>query len=313
MRAALLSTPHDVLYINSLYSRRFSIEPLVMRRLGMLPPAAVVVAPRGELSVGALGLKSPKKRAFLAAARLMKLYDGVLWQATSTSEVDEIRAHFGAATPVHLAPNLTEAPVVEPSPTRSSQKRPGKLRLAFLSRITPMKNLLGGLELLDGLNGEVSLDVYGPVADVGYWRQCQARARTLSDNVRVAYRGHVPFGAAGGVLVGYDAFFLPTLGENFGHAIFEALMAGCPVLISDRTPWRDLATIGVGWDLPVTDRPAWRGALQACIDMTAEERGRMSAAARAYAVDVASDPSRDATHVELFARAATLANGRSPH
>ena len=38
----------------------------------------------------------------------------------------------------------------------------------------------------------------------------------------------------------YHLFFLPTLGENFGHAIFEALSVGVPVLISDQTPWTDV-------------------------------------------------------------------------
>ena len=53
-------------------------------------------------------------------------------------------------------------------------------------------------------------------------------------------------------VVSSDLLFLPTAGENFGHAIQEALAAGCPVLISDRTRWRDLAPKGVGWDLPLS-------------------------------------------------------------
>ena len=38
-------------------------------------------------------------------------------------------------------------------------------------------------------------------------------------------------------LADYHLFFLPTLGENFGHSIFEALSVGVPVLISDQTLW----------------------------------------------------------------------------
>ena len=35
----------------------------------------------------------------------------------------------------------------------------------------------------------------------------------------------------------HDLFVFPTLGENFGHVIYESLMCGTPVLVSDNTPW----------------------------------------------------------------------------
>lgn len=44
-------------------------------------------------------------------------------------------------------------------------------------------------------------------------------------------------------------FFVPTKGENFGHVFIEALSAGVPILVSDKTPWRDLEAKGVGWDI----------------------------------------------------------------
>jgi glycosyltransferase involved in cell wall biosynthesis len=46
-------------------------------------------------------------------------------------------------------------------------------------------------------------------------------------------------------------FVLPTLGESFGHAIFEALAVGCPVLISNQTPWINLAEQKAGCELPI--------------------------------------------------------------
>ncbi|MBN8497849.1 MAG: hypothetical protein J0M32_13465 [Candidatus Accumulibacter sp.] len=59
------------------------------------------------------------------------------------------------------------------------------------------------------------------------------------------------------VLPGYDRFFLPPFSENFGHAINEALSVGVPVLISDKTPWRNLQEKGMGWDLPLDNRRAF--------------------------------------------------------
>ena len=52
----------------------------------------------------------------------------------------------------------------------------------------------------------------------------------------------------------WDLFLFPTVGENYGHVIQEALSAGCVALISDQTPWQDLEQSGVGAAIPL-DQP----------------------------------------------------------
>jgi glycosyltransferase involved in cell wall biosynthesis len=52
-------------------------------------------------------------------------------------------------------------------------------------------------------------------------------------------------------------FFLPTLGENYGHSIAEAMLSGVPVLIADTTPWRDLTALKLGADLPLNNPKAF--------------------------------------------------------
>ena len=37
----------------------------------------------------------------------------------------------------------------------------------------------------------------------------------------------------------YDVFLFPTMAENYGHVIFEAMAGGCVPIISDRTPWNN--------------------------------------------------------------------------
>lgn len=59
----LRETPHDVLYLNSLFDPDFTLKPLLARRLGLAPKTRCVIAPHGELSPGALGIKAPKKKA----------------------------------------------------------------------------------------------------------------------------------------------------------------------------------------------------------------------------------------------------------
>ena len=104
--------------------------------------------------------------------------------------------------------------------------------------------------------------------------------RTLPPNINATYRGILPHNKVVQELSRHDLLFLPTLGENFGHVIVESLQAGCPVLIGEQTPWRNLEERGVGWDLPAKDFSAFREVLQHCIDMDNEEHRGMRSGAK---------------------------------
>nr|WP_277351240.1 glycosyltransferase family 4 protein [Micromonospora sp. HNM0581] len=121
-----------------------------------------------------------------------------------------------------------------------------RLRLVFISRISPMKNLLLALTAVRQVTEAVSLDIYGPIEDRQYWARCQSMINTMPANVEVGYRGELAPDQVRPTFNGYDASLLPTLGENFGHVILESLAASCPVICSDRTPWSDLIEAGGG-------------------------------------------------------------------
>ena len=88
----------------------------------------------------------------------------------------------------------------------------------------------------------------------------------------------------------HDLFLFPTLGENFGHVIVEALLTGCPVVISDQTQWCNLEALGVGWDLPLSEPKRFREVLQQCADMGPEEHAAMCTRAAAFGAGRANDP-----------------------
>lgn len=247
-------TPHDVLYLNSFFSPVFATRPLLAMRLGLSPRKPVILAPRGEFSKGALTIRPRKKRAFMAASRLLGLHETAYWQATTEFEADDIIREIGpkARNRIHVAQNLPRASGAPPAPRDRMPADP--LHLVFLSRIVPKKNLLFALEALCDVKVPVRFTIMGPKEDKGYWQACQKVIRKLPSHVEIVETGPIAADDVSKYLSEHDLFFFPTLGENYGHVISEAFQAGLPVLTSDQTPWRDLAAEGVGQDLELNQK-----------------------------------------------------------
>ena len=295
----------DVIYANSFFSPRFSIAPLMLRRLGLTAPHTPwIVAPRGEFSRGALAIKSLKKRSYMAAARIAGLHSGVMWQASSPHEATDIEREYGVSRDaIHVAPNLT-APVADDLQATASSRDLSRLSVCFLARVCAMKNLAFAIETLAQCRCPVDLHIYGPVEDEAYAARCRGLVPHGATTLQVFWHGEVPHEEVRSVLATHDVFFLPTLGENFGHGIFEALAAGVPVLLSDRTPWRDLDAEGVGWVLPLDDRRPFVAAVEGLAALPPDDRLALRRRAHAYAARVAaSSEARDANralfHVAL--------------
>jgi glycosyltransferase involved in cell wall biosynthesis len=179
-------------------------------------------------------------------------------------------------------------------------KLSGAAKFLFLSRISPKKNLPFALEMLAKLIGRVECDICGPADDQAHWQECQQQIAALPGNVTARYHGAIPPESILQFATGCHFLLLPTLGENFGYVILEALAAGCPVVVSDRTPWNDLQARSAGWSLPLEDREQWRQILQQCVDMDQETYQTFSSQARQYFERwVSTNGARDEM-IELF-------------
>ncbi|WP_189081148.1 glycosyltransferase [Mangrovihabitans endophyticus] len=231
----------DLLYVNSLFNPRFSLVPILASWLRMIRPSAILIAPRGELSPGALQLKSVKKRAFIAMWRYLLRGSKVFWHASAELEAADIRRQFiGASVVVNQNQSGLPREPLRPVATSTVAK------LVFISRVSPKKNLAAALEALQRVEREVEYDIYGPIEDKEYWRTCQRVIDRLPPNVRVRYCGELEPSEVRATFATYDAFVFPTRGENFGHVIAESLSASCPVVCTDQTPWTDRLAAGGG-------------------------------------------------------------------
>ena len=308
LRRRIRELAADVIYLNSFFSR-FTMKTLLLRRLGLLPATPIVLDPRGEFSPGALNLKRFRKWIYLKTALRAGLCRDLLWQASSSLDKERMGALVlgnGNADPacVQIARNVP-SPLMfqEASSLSRPEKRPGTARFVFLSRISRMKNLHFALDVLASVSGQVEFDIYGPADDSAYWKACCDRIRTMPGNIVIKYGGPVPYEDVSHTLARYDFLLLPTLGENFGYAILEALAAGCPVLISDQTPWSGLESAGAGWELPLSDRQRWQAIVKSCMDMGPETYADFSERARRYACQWASSTPFYEEHLRLFRKA----------
>ena len=80
-----------------------------------------------------------------------------------------------------------------------------------------------------------------------------------------------------------DVFGIPTMRENFGHVIYEALAGGCLPVIFDTTPRKDFGEKQCGNVIKLDDINKFRVVIQAYLDMSSEELLKMKMNAVDYA------------------------------
>jgi glycosyltransferase involved in cell wall biosynthesis len=231
----------DLLYCNSFWSIAFTAVPIIAARLRLIRAAITLLAPRGELFPAALRMKARKKRIFIGAWSMVVRWARIEWHASNDLERTHIRRYFPTAR-IEVVPDQTGPP----TPLLWRPIPDGPLRLIFLSRISPMKNLRLVLASLAKVAEPVRFDIYGPVEDASYWADCQSLMTALPSNVEARYHGPVQPERVRSVFADHEAFVFPTLGENFGHVIAESLSASCPVICSAETPWTSIVMDGGG-------------------------------------------------------------------
>lgn len=297
----------SVVYLNSFLDPTFTQHILWLRRLGALDVERVIVAPRGELSVGALGIKRWKKRPYLWFVRHVGLTRGAVWHVTAAPDRAELQDSglVGAGDEVCVARNLSPA---SPQFARADGGRDARsgavLRICFLSRIARNKNLDFALRVLARITRPVVFTIYGPREDRGYWRECEDLIAALPQNVVVHYAGVVEPDDVVGALCGHDLFFLPTRGENYGHVIREALSAGLVALISDKTPWRDLESARVGWTVPLDAPERFAELIDAAAGWTSAEWSSRRSACSRYIETASNDEVAVRASYEMLSGAA---------
>lgn len=294
----------DAVFLNSVFSKPV-IKFLLARRRKLFSETSVILAPCGELALAALSLKPKKKRAFLLLSGMLGLHEGVVWKASSPVEEREICDVIGKDAAVWIAPDLMPKIIL---PNYSQDGKPekvaGTVQFVFVSRLVPIKNIHYFLERLRPFtDGDITLDIVGPTEDATYWELCQSAIDSLPKNIKVNVFGPVSYDKTLKKMCEAHFFAMPTLNENFGYVFIEALAAGCPLLISDRTMWSDVADHNCGWAVPLENEEIWSERIRLCLKMGQTEYEQMSRSARDYALEWLSNPRIEDATERVLSRA----------
>jgi glycosyltransferase involved in cell wall biosynthesis len=229
----------DLLHAHALWLAHTHEALTAARSLGI----PTVLSPHGMLESEALRLKAWRKRLarFLYQDRDLRRADFL--HATAVAEADNLR-RLGLKQPIIIVPPGLELPARSAMRDWTANDRPEML---FFSRIHPKKNLLGLVDAWAASRPkDWKLRIVGP--DEGSHRVAvQAKIDSLGLAHSVTIAGPAYGAAKAALFASASLFILPSLTENFGIVVAEALAYGVPVVTTVGTPWSELTERHCGW------------------------------------------------------------------
>jgi glycosyltransferase involved in cell wall biosynthesis len=287
---------YEAVYLNGIWSQAFTAWPMKELKKSKFK-GKVIVAARGMLAPSALEIKSTKKKLYLHLAKWRNDFSNAIFHATNLQEASDIRKAIGDKTEILIAGNL---PRKITSLAEHTIKKPGILKIISIARIAPEKNTLYAIEVLSKVKVPVEADFYGPVYNEAYWNECKAKAVQVPSHIKINFPGAISSEAISKTLSNFDLLFLPTRGENFGHIILESLQAGTPVLISDQTPWKNLESKNVGWDLPLKSQEIFAEKIDMISRLNENDFKKLSENAIEFSKQYSSDEKLIGSNRKLF-------------
>lgn len=203
-----------------------------------------VITPHGMLYPQALARSAWKKKLLLNLGGVEKdLRHATCIHATCDAEMKHYRA-LGYTNPVAIIPN----PMPIPSFIDDIKSEKSIKRIGYLGRIHPYKNTEALINAWITLGDEVKdaqLIIMGRGDNEYEAKMHQLVARHNLTNVEFAgfVNGREKFER----LASLTALCVPSITENFGMTVTEALSVGTPVIASLGTPWQELNTEHCGW------------------------------------------------------------------
>ena len=254
----------DVVHIHGVLSH----APLAAARGCKRAGVPYIVRPLGTLDPWSLAQKALKKRVLMSVAKRL-LRGAAAIHCTSDEERRSVEAELNVQSAVTIPLGVEESLIAAPPVTKRMAS------VLAVSRLHPVKNLEAFIHAFAdavetfGDTPRWTLIVAGS-GDAAYEQRLRQVVHERRVETRVSFAGWVDRDAKVSLLRSASIFALPSLHENFGVSLVEALACGLPAFVTRQVHLSSMvATAGAGWVVE-PDREALRdGLLQAWRDLVA--------------------------------------------
>ncbi len=260
----------DLVHFHGLWDPRMHVAVKVVQSLNI----PYVFSPRGMLDPWAFAQKKWKKRIAWWLYQRWDLLKARAFHVTAKAEATHVRA-FGFQQPIFVVPNGVFIPKELPNVARDTSSKTA----LFLSRLHPGKGLMTLAEAWGRVRPKgwqmrvVGFDGYGERARV------EKRLAELGVTNWV-FDAPLTDDEKWGAFTSADIFIHPSVSENFGISIAEALYARLPVITTKGCPWEDLVKERCGWWIDTTI-DALADAIKEATDLSDVVRAEMGVRATA--------------------------------
>lgn len=286
----------DLVYVCGCFND-YAINTLILNRFGRIKKPLVIAA-MGLFSPREFRLKYKKKKLFTMFFNTFGFFKNIYWSATSEMEINEIKQQVWAKDrQFYIAEDL---PRLVNKKKIKKEKKVGSLKVVWISRISPKKNLLQSIRILSQVTSNIEFSIYGSKHDQTYWNECEKELKKLPNNINWEWKGNIESEQVVEVLEPYHVFLFPTLGENYGHVIQEALSAGVAVILSDQTPWNDLEENDVGYNFPLENDQHYIKAIEQYAAMDKCQMQSVADKVLTYAVENSNDKVKSTGYRKIF-------------
>ena len=266
----------DAVHIHAVFSHSSVAAADACRQTG----TPYIVRPLGSIARWSLSQRAGRKRVLLALGGARMLRHAGRIHYTSPGEQRDAEAVLGLPNGIVIPLGTDPALLAEPLSARHDPPY-----VLVLSRLHPKKNIEPLLEAFVQAtvteHREWRLRLAGD-GDAHYVSRLKALAAGSTAGDRVEFIGWVDGARKRDLLRGASVFALPSLQENFGISLLEAMALGVPALVSRHVDLAAEIELARGGWVVAVDRDSIRAGLVQAMSSGAQ-RARCGASAREFA------------------------------